>query len=60
MAMMIDAVNCSLCSDCKPICPTKSVMEVNGVFSINPETCNECDGDPRCLAECASGCIYPD
>jgi MinD superfamily P-loop ATPase len=59
MAMMIDADSCSVCGDCKPVCPTSSVVKVKGVYSINPDTCNECDGDPQCLAECASGSIVP-
>ena len=59
MAMMIDPSDCSVCGDCKPTCPTGSITEADGMFSINPETCNECDGDPKCLAGCATGCIYP-
>ena len=59
MAMMIDPDACSLCGDCKPVCPTRSVLKKSGIYSINPETCTECDGDPACLAECASGAITP-
>ncbi len=59
MAMMIDGENCSLCGECRPVCPTGSLFEADGTFMIDPDICNECDGDPRCLAECASGCIFP-
>ena len=58
MALQIDPNMCSLCGDCKPVCPTRSVLKTHGIYMINPETCTECDGEPRCLDECASGSIF--
>ncbi len=57
--MMIDPDECTLCGDCKPVCPTQSIVLQDGVFYIDPDTCTECDGDPHCLAQCATGCIVP-
>jgi len=59
MAMAIDPDSCSICGDCKPVCPTGAVIKSKGIFSIDPAVCDECDGDPSCLAECASGSIHP-
>ena len=55
--MMIIKDDCSQCGDCKPVCPTRSISEKNGAFSIDPNSCTECDGDPECLNICSSGCI---
>ena len=59
MAMRIDPEACTACGDCKPACPTKSVINRKGVFSIDERTCNECDGDPECIAVCPADCILP-
>lgn len=58
MAMKIITDECTACGDCKPVCPTSSITDKKGVFKIDPETCNECEGDadsPQCLAVCPAG-----
>jgi NAD-dependent dihydropyrimidine dehydrogenase PreA subunit len=59
MAMTIDAEACTVCGDCKPACPTGSVRRKSGIFSIDAATCDECDGDPKCLSVCPADCIQP-
>lgn len=58
MAMKIITDECTACGDCKPVCPTASITAKGGVYKINADTCNECDGDadsPQCLDVCPSG-----
>jgi ferredoxin len=57
MAMSIDPDSRTACGDCKPACPTKSVLLRKGVFSIDERTCDECDGDPKCVSVCGIDCI---
>ena len=55
MAYKILQAECTSCGDCKPVCPTKSVIEKGGMFKINPDTCTECEGefdDPQCVEAC--------
>lgn len=59
MAMTIDPDACTACGDCKPACPTRSVQNRKGVFSIDARSCDECDGDPQYVAACAADCIQP-
>lgn len=59
MAMTIDADACSTCGDCKPACPTGSVLQKKGMFSIDVRTCDECGGDPQCVSVCPADCIQP-
>lgn len=57
MAVMIDTDECTQCGECKTVCPTGSIRRVGGVYSVNPETCDECvdlgDEDPRCMSTCS-------
>lgn len=61
MAMKINAMDCTACGDCEPVCPTQSITPFKGVFKIDARTCTECDGDfesPRCEQVCpVNGCI---
>ncbi len=63
MSMTIVAAECIACGDCLPVCPTNAIKEGKIVFSINPDTCTECDGDfdePQCVDVCEiAGCIIP-
>jgi ferredoxin len=63
MALKIVASLCTACTDCEPVCPTKSIKPFKGVFKIEEETCTECDGEfdsPQCLDVCMEdGCIVP-
>lgn len=59
MAMKIDPDACTTCGDCKPACPTGSVRKSKGGFSIDSASCDECGGDPQCIAACPADCIEP-
>ncbi|MBS1158217.1 MAG: 4Fe-4S ferredoxin, iron-sulfur binding domain protein [Proteobacteria bacterium] len=59
MAMTIDPDACSVCGDCKPACPSGAVVKIKGIFSIDANVCDECDGDPQCMSVCPSDCIQP-
>ena len=59
MAMFIDPDSCSTCGDCKPVCPSGAVLKIKGIFSIDANVCNECDGDPQCVSACPSDSIQP-
>jgi ferredoxin len=55
MAMQIVRSACTACGDCEPICPTKSIIPFKGVYKIDPNTCNECEGEfdmPQCVNAC--------
>ncbi|WP_404417614.1 4Fe-4S binding protein [Marinospirillum sp.] len=59
MAMKIDPDVCTACGDCEVECPTVSITPKNGVYAINPKTCDECvdEGEPRCVPVCPVDCI---
>lgn len=61
MALFIDEDECLSCGDCVDECPTNSISETMVAFKINPESCNECEGEndePQCKTICpSSGCI---
>lgn len=59
MAMAIDTETCSTCGDCKAACPTGSIVSRKGLYSINADTCDECDGVPECVSACSADCIHP-
>jgi Fe-S-cluster-containing hydrogenase component 2 len=63
MAMKIVQSECTSCGDCKPKCPTNSIVEKSGIFKINKDSCNECEDrdEPQCVATCPAGdtCIVP-
>ncbi|SOC07852.1 4Fe-4S binding protein [Rhodobacter maris] len=63
MAMKIDPTLCTSCGDCEPQCPTEAISPKKGVYAINPDLCNECEGEhdlPQCIATCMEdGCITP-
>ena len=62
MAMTIVGDDCTACGDCKPACPTKSILVSKGVYRIDARTCNECEdegGDPQCIGVCPADCIIP-
>lgn len=46
---------CITCSRCLPSCPTHAIEQRNGVFYINPNLCNDCQGYYR-VAQCAAVC----
>ncbi len=55
MAMQIVRSACTACGDCEPVCPTKSITPFKGVYKIDPNTCNECEGEfdmPQCVNAC--------
>jgi len=58
MAMMITE-ECTECALCLPECPTSSIEE-GSPYTINPDTCNECEDQedgPQCVAVCPVECI---
>lgn len=63
MALQIVKDLCTACADCEPVCPTNSIKPFKGLFTIEAETCNECEddgGDPKCLDVCMEpDCIIP-
>jgi ferredoxin len=63
MAMTIIADECTACGDCKPVCPTKSILVRKGVFTIDARTCTECEDEsdePQCILVCpVDNCIVP-
>ncbi len=55
MAMTIDESQCTACAMCESECPTDSILEKGGVFSIDAASCNECEGledGPQCVNSC--------
>lgn len=56
MPMSINADECTLCGECKSVCPTGSIRRKGGVYVIDGSTCDECidlgDDDPRCTCVC--------
>ncbi|WP_295583782.1 4Fe-4S binding protein [uncultured Lamprocystis sp.] len=55
MAMQIVRSACTACGDCETVCPTKSITPFKGVYKIDPNTCNECEGEfdmPQCVNAC--------
>ena len=55
MALQIVRDVCTACGDCEPLCPTESITPFKGAYRINPDTCNECEGEadlPKCVATC--------
>lgn len=56
VAVSIDSDECTQCGECKTVCPTGSIRRQDGVYQVNPETCDECldlgDDDPRCITAC--------
>ncbi len=63
MTLQIVKERCTACGDCEPVCPTESIAPFKGVYRIDPNTCNECDGahdDPQCVEVCMEpDCIVP-
>ncbi len=63
MALKIVKDLCTACGDCEPLCPTDSITPFKGVYKIDTETCNECEGThdaPQCLDACMEDdCIVP-
>ncbi len=63
MAFQIVKTLCTACGDCAPVCPTQSIGPAKGVYAINPDTCNECEGEfdsPQCIDACMEvDCIIP-
>ncbi|MEI6415763.1 MAG: 4Fe-4S binding protein [Pseudomonadota bacterium] len=58
MAMKIIQAECTSCGDCKPVCPTDSIISKGGLYKIKADTCTECDGHadaPQCLSACPAG-----
>lgn len=55
MALQIVRDVCTACGDCEPLCPTESIKPFKGVYAIDPQSCNECEGKhevPQCLDVC--------
>ncbi len=48
-------LNCTLCGDCVPTCPTHSVHEGAQNFVIDSDSCEECG---ICQQICAVDAIY--
>ena len=58
MVMKITQAECTSCGDCVPVCPTQSIVEKDGIFKINKDTCTECEGEadsPKCVDTCPGG-----
>jgi NAD-dependent dihydropyrimidine dehydrogenase PreA subunit len=56
MAFKINAA-CTLCGDCVPVCPTKSIFEGAEHFVIDSDTCEAC---AVCVPICPEGAIEPE
>jgi ferredoxin len=63
MALYIVEDECISCGDCLPECPTDSIKEGLVVFTINADSCTECEGEfdePKCIELCPiDNCILP-
>ncbi|SIS82076.1 4Fe-4S binding protein [Phaeovulum vinaykumarii] len=62
MAMTISTDMCTACGDCEPVCPTNAISPRKGLYAINAEACNECEGEadmPQCLSICTADAIIP-
>lgn len=62
MAMKIIVEDCIECGACDPECPTESIIVGDMGYSINADTCVECEGyfdEPTCVAVCPVDCIVP-
>jgi len=55
MSVQIESSICTACGDCEPVCPTKSITPHKGLYTVNIDTCTECDGEhdmPKCIDVC--------
>ncbi len=46
---------CIACGACEPECPVDAISEGDPLYTIDPETCVECQGyydEPRCAEVC--------
>nr|VFJ66800.1 MAG: 4Fe-4S binding domain-containing protein [Candidatus Kentron sp. FW] len=63
MAMAIVREICTACGECEPLCPTGSIKRVKRGYTIDADTCTECEGEyktPQCLKTCMEdNCIVP-
>lgn len=63
MALSIDVDQCTSCGICEPDCPSGSIHEHDGAYTIDGAACTECEGhatSPRCIDNCpVEGCISP-
>jgi len=50
----IDNYECTVCGDCKPVCPTDSISLQGGIYVIDAERRNECAELTRSRAVSAS------
>jgi ferredoxin len=60
MALKINPDECTMCGDCEPVCPTKSISEGKMTFKIDAASCTECEGtsdSPKCMDTCPAGAI---
>ena len=58
MPMKIVQAECTSCGACEAECPTDSIAEKKGIYKVNAETCNLCEGEakgPHCVAACPDG-----
>mgnify|MGYP001553879162 CR=1 FL=1 len=59
MAMKINE-NCMECAACEDECPQGAISEGDGIYIIDPNTCNECedqDGGPQCVEACPADAV---
>ena len=54
---------CINCDVCESKCPNQAISEGVDFYVINPNLCNECQGDfdePQCVLFCPVDCIILD
>ncbi len=61
MAMRIVVEDCINCAACEEDCPTESISKGEDAFTVNAETCTECEDEypePKCEEMCPiDGCV---
>lgn len=47
---------CTMCGNCKEVCPVEAISEGDPKYMIDPDTCIDCGA---CEAECPVSAISP-
>ena len=61
MALIIND-ECIACGACEPECPVSAIAEGDPIYTINQDTCVECDGyhdNPQCSEICPVDACVP-